>query len=182
MKYCNFLFCIIVLLASAVMPGCEKSDGDNSLQPKIDSVNNITLIARTNIKLGGRDSVALNRAYGFAANVPYPYRSLTAGAVNIDLIFDQGKFWNIDPITNSTATGTGAKFLVTALTPAQFDAVTSKAQLTGYGLKATEDAVPVSAGKVFFVRTKEGYDCLVKVNTLFPPSGSVTFDYKIAVK
>jgi hypothetical protein len=180
MKKLNFLLSVAVFFAATCIISCEKSaDINSSLQPKVDSVNNITLITYTNVKLGGRDSVLLSRGRGLAAAVSYAYRYLAGGSSSIDLIFDQGKFWNTDPITGGAFTG--GKFLLTDLTPAAFDAVQSKAALEAYGFKATEDAVPLTAGKVIFVRTKEGYNCLVKIVTLFPPSGSVTFDYKMAV-
>ncbi|MEI3798341.1 MULTISPECIES: hypothetical protein [unclassified Chitinophaga] len=179
MKKSGFLLSVALLLAMACIMGCKKTDIHSSLQPKVDSVNNITLITYTKVKLGGSDSVTLARGRGLAAAVSYAYKNLAGGSSSIDLIFDQGKFWNTDPLTGNAFTG--GKFLVTDLTPAAFDALNSKSALEAYGFKATQDAVPLSAGKVIFVHTKEGYDCLVKIITLFPPSGSVTFDYKIAV-
>ncbi len=180
MKKLGFLLSASVILVAACITSCKKSaDINSSIQPKVDSVNNITLITYTNVKLGGSDSVLLSRGRGLAAAVSYAYRYLVGGSSSIDLIFDQGKFWNTDPIAGNAFTG--GKFLLTNLTAAEFDAVKSKTALEAYGFKATEDAVPLTAGKVIFVRTKEGYNCLVKIITLFPPSGSVTFDYKMAV-
>jgi hypothetical protein len=85
-----------------------------------------------------------------------------AHQAEIDIIFDNAKFWNYD--TGTFASGTGTEFAATTISTTDFDSATTDVLFSG--LSASSATIDVAVGDVVFFETTGGKKGLIKVNSI----------------
>jgi hypothetical protein len=164
--------------------GCNKYEINSSIQETVDDYYNMTIFPQSNITLGASDSTLANRAHALAAMASYRGTVLAAAAKDIDVIYDQGKFWNMDPVTNDPRSFNGSKFAETSLTAEDYNTrMTHKDSVIALKINPTLDNIALDTAKVYYIKTSQGYDGLILVKSFGgSQKRSVTFDYKICKK